>query len=1000
MTDRSPCWLRAEGEVAEQTRRHDWGATPLGPLDGWNASLRSLVELMLGSPQPVLMGWGDDRRLLYNDSYATTILGPKHPSALGRPFGEVWPELADTTAPLLEGVARGERQWFEDFRVDLPHRKEAPVGWFSFSWTPVRDDDGRIAGFYCTAFESTEKIRASEALGDSEARFRLLVESWAQAVWETPPDGRPTGDSPLWRASTGQSLDELVGAGWLNAVHPEDREAVEEAWNHAVAKVIPFECEYRARKASGGWQWVDVRASPLLDASGRVRKWVGMNIDITARREAEAGLRDSIARQTLITDSLPAMIGYVDQRTRYVWVNAEFERHMNIPREALIGRTMRACLPAETYLRLQPNLHAVLRGERVQFEECERDRLGPGRHGWTEQVYVPDIATDGSVSGFFLLALDITARKQAEADLRLSEERYRLAIGAFQGGVFGLDPRTGAAWGTEGYYRLLGDTADIWSPAMDAHFQRIHPDDVARVRGALARLSNGGSGPIDLEYRMRHADGRWRVLWTRALAFSIGAAPRPLLAATIDITERHEWQARLETDGERLRLALDVGRLASWDWDLQTDTVTWDENHFRLQGYVPGEIEPSYDAWRARVHPEDRDRVEAEIVAARDARRDFASTYRNLLPTGEVTWNSARGRFFYDEQDRAARMIGVVEDVTVARAQQEALAKSEARLRSLVATLPQLVFRASGDGARSWTSPQWSALTGLSEQESLGFGWLNAIHPEDRELTLAAWRAATEQGSVTLEHRIRDARSDEWRWHQTRALPVDADERHGAEDWVGTSTDIDEIRRLQGRQQTLLAELQHRVRNSLGVIRSIVRRTAETSGSIESMTDHLVGRIEAFARVQAAVTRNPAGGVDLTGLIEDELLAHATREGERLTIKGPNVTLGARAAESISLAIHELATNAVKHGALSGTDGRIAVDWQICEGRFSLCWKESGVRGPAIAPEQSGFGLELLLRSLPYDLGAETAITFEPGGVRFTLSAPAATLLHVPALAL
>jgi two-component system CheB/CheR fusion protein len=204
--------------------------------------------------------------------------------------------------------------------------------------------------------------------------------------------------------------------------------------------------------------------------------------------------------------------------------------------------------------------------------------------------------------------------------------------------------------------------------------------------------------------------------------------------------------------------------------------------------------------------------------------------------------------------------------------------------------------------------------------------------------------------------------------------------------------DATDRHRADERQNALLGELQHRVRNTIAVIRSIVRRTAAGSGSVEEMAAHLEGRIDAFARVQAVVTRDPDNGVDLTALIEDELLAYATHEGKRLTIDGPSILLRAKAAESVSLAVHELATNAVKHGALSGGRGKVAVRWsRVPAGdseRLLFSWEESGGEYRAAAPGPSGFGFELLEQYLPYELDAETCIALNGDGLRFTLDMP------------
>lgn len=202
-----------------------------------------------------------------------------------------------------------------------------------------------------------------------------------------------------------------------------------------------------------------------------------------------------------------------------------------------------------------------------------------------------------------------------------------------------------------------------------------------------------------------------------------------------------------------------------------------------------------------------------------------------------------------------------------------------------------------------------------------------------------------------------------------------------------------EVRESEAKLRTLLAELQHRVRNTLAVVKSIARRTADSSGSVEEMAAHLNGRLDAFARVQSAVTRNPEAGIELRSLVDDELTAHAAREGDHLSVEGPNVALRPKAAESVSLALHELATNAVKHGALAGKNGgRIAICWDMNgQGRkegLNFEWLESGSNGRMSKPTRHGFGMDLLTRILPYDLEAKTSVEFLKEGLRFTMDLP------------
>ena len=208
---------------------------------------------------------------------------------------------------------------------------------------------------------------------------------------------------------------------------------------------------------------------------------------------------------------------------------------------------------------------------------------------------------------------------------------------------------------------------------------------------------------------------------------------------------------------------------------------------------------------------------------------------------------------------------------------------------------------------------------------------------------------------------------------------------------VITFIGVTAITRAEERQRLLLAELQHRVRNTLGVVRSIARRSAETSTSVEEYASHLDGRLNALARIQAMVNRGPEGGFDLEYLIVEELLGYNAREGDQLRVSGPPVRFLPKAAETLALALHELATNAIKYGALSQPAGRVDVSWRLDDGdgttRLIFDWRERG--GPPVTPpKRKGFGIELLERTLAFELKGKTTLTFNPSGLHCTILIP------------
>jgi PAS domain S-box-containing protein len=215
---------------------------------------------------------------------------------------------------------------------------------------------------------------------------------------------------------------------------------------------------------------------------------------------------------------------------------------------------------------------------------------------------------------------------------------------------------------------------------------------------------------------------------------------------------------------------------------------------------------------------------------------------------------------------------------------------------------------------------------------------------------------------------------------------------------VNMLVDVTQRKLAEQHQKVLLAELQHRVRNTLAVIRSIARRTAETSETVQDYAMHFDGRLDAFARVQAAVTRDPTAGIDLATAVAEELLTCAAREGEQFSLSGPDVRLQPKAAETFSLAIHELATNSVKYGALVNPNGHVTVAWcledKAGDQRLRIEWTETGVPVLSGAPRRSGFGTELLTQTVPYQLRGTTTLTFKPGGLQCTIELPAKGVLQ------
>jgi two-component system CheB/CheR fusion protein len=188
--------------------------------------------------------------------------------------------------------------------------------WYLARLRPYRTADHHIDGVVATFVDFTAQKQAEQALRESEERFRVLVTATAQAVWETDADGVVVADSPSWRAYTGQTLQEWLGCGWLDAIHPDDREDAEAQWRQAVAERHSFNVDLRLRTPHGQWRWTNLRVAPSCNPAGKVLKWIGMNMDITGRKDAEQALRDGERRLETVLESTPAAVVLINAATR------------------------------------------------------------------------------------------------------------------------------------------------------------------------------------------------------------------------------------------------------------------------------------------------------------------------------------------------------------------------------------------------------------------------------------------------------------------------------------------------------------------------------------------------------------------------------------------------------------------------------------------------------------------------------------------------------------
>ncbi|MDF2642912.1 MAG: histidine kinase [Pseudomonas sp.] len=294
---------RIAGEMGDRIRDMDWAATSLGPASAWPQALATLIEVMLGSSQPMFVVWGPERSLLYNDAYAH-ILASKHPAALGQPFLDVWSEIRADLIPIVEAAYHGNAVTMDDIKLIMHRKGFAEETHFTFSYTPVQGGHGQPGGFFCACVEITDQVLARRAQTQAENALRDLNETLEYEVqqrtqelkrlWNTSPDlllvsdfaGRFLRVNPAWTTLLGYQPEELLGHHVTEFVVADDHAQTVHAYAVASEEVLPrLVNRYRHKNGSLRWiSWVAAPAGEFTYSTGR---------DITLEREQAEALRQA-----------------------------------------------------------------------------------------------------------------------------------------------------------------------------------------------------------------------------------------------------------------------------------------------------------------------------------------------------------------------------------------------------------------------------------------------------------------------------------------------------------------------------------------------------------------------------------------------------------------------------------------------------------------------------------------------------------------------------------
>jgi PAS domain S-box-containing protein len=497
------------------------------------------------------------------------------------------------------------------------------------------------------------------------------------------------------------------------------------------------------------------------------------------------------------------------------------------------------------------------------------------------------------------------------------------------------------------------------------------------------------------ELRQRRRDGTPIVTatqWTLRYDPHTGK-PSSVVSTRTDLSPLRRAERALSRSEARLQRAQEAGGVIAFEI-AEDGTVVADAALPRLFG-LPDTAPLTIDRFFDRMHPEDRDTVAAVYRRMANEGGSFAEEFRVDWPDGTQRWLLARGEA---EPDPAGgpiprRLVGITIDVTQRRAAEAALAESGERLR--------LAQAAAGFGIYdydfatrtvTWDAPMrafWALPEGVPVTSRLFVG---GLHPDDRPLRRAAIRRALDAGGTgayQVEYRVIGLTDGQERWISATGQVRFAGGRPVR--LTGLALDVTARKRAEQRNELLMREVDHRAKNALAVVQAALRLSrAETPAELVRIVE---GRVAALARAQTILAKRRWEGAELRALLEGELAPFLTgvrRDAPRAELAGPPVTVAAHAAQPLSMAVHELATNAMKYGALSHPGGLLQVTWKLdaTSRKLMLVWRETGGPEIGVMPGQRGFGSRVIEQTVQGQLGGTVHRRWLPGGLLCEMVVP------------
>ena len=611
-------------------------------------------------------------------------------------------------------------------------------------------------------------------------------------------------------------------------------------------------------------------------------------------------------------------------------------------------------------------------------------RDGVVRETYWNYSITPIHGEDGRVVGIFNQGHETTERVLAERQKAAETERLRRMFDqapAFMAMLRGPDHVFELA--NPAYLQLVGRHDIVGKPVRDA-LPELEGQGFFELLDGVYRNGTpyvGRQVPVDLK---RDGDGppeRAFVEFVYQPLRDAAGNVTGIFVTGYDVTELRATQ-------DRLRLAQRAGGIGSFEIDPATRTITVSPEFCELWGLDWQPVLP-LDRTVARIHPDDRPRVLTGEPVITEESLGYVEYRISRGDTGEERWIARRGEAVFDEAQGLVRFAGVVYDITDRRRAEEALREREQQLSALIDQTTAGFAEVDLTGRFTLINDRFCEIAGRSREELLQLKMQEITHPDDLARNVPLFERAVADGTPYVHEKryVRPDGSIVWVNNSVTVIRRSDGQPYGV---LAVTIDITERKRAEDRQLLLINELNHRVKNTLAIVQGLAQQSFRSEASPEDARANFEARLAALSAAHNLLTQQNWEAAALSHILRASVAATAGADIARVSFEGPELLLAPQTAVSVTMAVHELCTNAIKYGALSNETGHVEVRWAIVTegdgGRLRLTWRERG--GPPVSPpKKRGFGTRMIERGLSAELRGAVTLSFEPEGLICTIDA-------------